>query len=243
MSRSRSRSRIRSIDMIAAGVHFVEGPASNWVVLTGDGSATLIDAGYPADIDLVEQSLHEVAGPVPLRAVAITHGHSDHIGGVNELVRRHPGAVVLAATAEIPNIRREVLEQVGLRDLVPHLWRPRVVSWAFRAVWAGGLADVGVHRVEAVPTDRSIDLSGHEVRAFAASGHTSGHTCFRLVGENVIVTGDALVTGHPTSPRRGPQPLPGLFHHDRAHAAEAFEWLSATDAVALLPGHGPVHRR
>jgi hypothetical protein len=53
-----------------------------------------------------------------------------------------------------------------------------------------------------------------------------------------VLTGDGLVTGHPTARRRGPQLLPAFFDHDRAATAAALAPLSGLDAELLLPGHG-----
>jgi glyoxylase-like metal-dependent hydrolase (beta-lactamase superfamily II) len=58
----------------------------------------------------------------------------------------------------------------------------------------------------------------------------------------VLISGDALVSGHPTARIRGPQLLPGMFHHERARALASLDVLEDLDADVLLPGHGPVHR-
>ena len=58
----------------------------------------------------------------------------------------------------------------------------------------------------------------------------------------MAVTGDTLVTAHPTSPVEGPQLLPAFFNHDQAGTAAALEPLGDLDAGLILPGHGPVHR-
>jgi glyoxylase-like metal-dependent hydrolase (beta-lactamase superfamily II) len=57
-----------------------------------------------------------------------------------------------------------------------------------------------------------------------------------------VLTGDALVTGHPTSARRGPQLLPAFFSHDTEQAVAALDDLARLDADVVLPGHGPAHR-
>ena len=58
----------------------------------------------------------------------------------------------------------------------------------------------------------------------------------------MVISGDALITGHLTSTVSGPQLLPQWFDHDRGMAAESLRIIGELDADILLPGHGPIHR-
>ena len=69
-------------------------------------------------------------------------------------------------------------------------------------------------------------------------GHTDGHSAFLVPGAGAVLTGDGLVTGHPTSRRTGPQLLPGFFSHDRTATVAALQPLAELDADLVLPGHG-----
>ena len=51
-----------SVQLVAPGIHFVETPLVNWTVLSGDGTLTLIDAGYPGDADRVARVLDGIGG-------------------------------------------------------------------------------------------------------------------------------------------------------------------------------------
>lgn len=73
-------------------------------------------------------------------------------------------------------------------------------------------------------------------------GHTLGHCAYHLPEAGVVVSGDALVSGHPTSRVRGPQLLPDMFHHERERSVASLAVFEDLDADVLLPGHGPVHR-
>ena len=57
-----------------------------------------------------------------------------------------------------------------------------------------------------------------------------------------MISGDALITGHLTSPVSGPQLLPRWFDHDRGTAVESLRIIRELDADILLPRHGPIHR-
>lgn len=232
---------LATVTEVSPGVQFVEGPASNWTILVGPDSASLIDAGYPGDLALVLQTLEHVAGARPLETIAITHGHSDHTGGVKGLLERWPSARVVAADDELPNIRREVVYQVGVPQILPHLWKPRFVAWVRHAIQAGGLADVAISHPDAWVSGEALTLSGHEVVPQLTPGHTPGHSAYLLPAANAVATGDALVTGHAVSRQHGPQPIHPMFDHDNDLALETFAAINGQwRGLSLLPGHGPV---
>jgi glyoxylase-like metal-dependent hydrolase (beta-lactamase superfamily II) len=62
------------------------------------------------------------------------------------------------------------------------------------------------------------------------------------VVDGVLVSGDALVTGHPLLTRDGPQLLPDLFNHDQDGCVRSLAALGLLDTEVLLPGHGEVWR-
>ena len=76
----------------------------------------------------------------------------------------------------------------------------------------------------------------------ATPGHTSGHTAYLVPGARVLLTGDALVTGHALSSTTGPQELMGFFHHDLDVMDASLDVIAEVDADAIIPGHGPVYR-
>jgi glyoxylase-like metal-dependent hydrolase (beta-lactamase superfamily II) len=76
--------------------------------------------------------------------------------------------------------------------------------------------------------------------AIPTPGHTGGHCSF--VVDGVLISGDALVTGHPVTPRKGPQLLHAVFNHDQANCVRSLAALGMLETDVLLPGHGPVWR-
>ncbi|MDA0564204.1 MBL fold metallo-hydrolase [Streptomonospora sp. S1-112] len=225
----------------AEGVHLVRGPAVNWTLIAEGGALTLVDGGYPAYADTVEESIRALGRrPGDVAGVLITHGHVDHIGSLARFAERH-GVPVFAGAAEVPHVRREFLQQATPGTVLRNAWRPRVPPWALHLVAAGALRDCRVAGVRPLPTEGPLDLPGRPVPV-PTPGHTTGHLCYHLPERGALVTGDALVTGHPLTGFTGPQILPSMFHHDRAAALAALEALATTTAEVLLPGHGPLWR-
>lgn len=226
---------------VADGTYLVHGSNTNWVILTDGDATTLIDTGYPGDRRRLLDSLAAVGGsPESVAAVLITHAHNDHLGSAEYLRAAH-GIPVHLHEAEVPHARREFLHQVTVGQVLRNGWRPGVLPWAVHAIRAGGTAHVPVTEPRAFPVTGPLDLPGRPVPVHTP-GHTRGHVVFHLPDAGVVISGDALVSGHPTSRIEGPQLLPDMFHHERARALASLDILEGLDADVLLPGHGPVHR-
>lgn len=237
---SRNWSPRENVTEAAEDVFFVEGPAVNWTILRRGRDFTLIDTGYPGNWPLLLSSLNFLGLDIENTAgVLLTHGHSDHIGNAARISAM--GIPVFASDAELPSIRRDVLEQVTVKDLGLRILRPRVGAWAVHAIRSGGLSEVAVPGVAAMTQDILDALPGSP-RIIATGGHTSGHASFLVPSAKAVVTGDALVTGHAVSPVLGPQLLPAVFHHRPSEIQAGVEVLRQLGAATILPGHGPLVR-
>lgn len=224
---------------VMSDVFLVEGIASNWTLLREGRDLTLVDAGYPKDVDGVVASVEQLGHRIEdIRGVLITHGHIDHVGAIPALQRLHP-LPTYAGERELPMLRGERHEQATTWDVVSRCWRPRVAKWAVTIARAGAPAEVRLPDAQPTLTDGALDLPGSPV-AVPCAGHTSGHTAYALPAAGIVVTGDALITGHPIVARSGPQLLPAFFSHDQDEANASLDALAAVDADTVLPGHGPV---
>ncbi|MFD7704674.1 MBL fold metallo-hydrolase [Streptomyces caelestis] len=227
---------------VTEGTWLVHGTNTNWVILAEGDAVTLIDTGYPGDREGLLASLAEVgSSPEAVTAVLITHAHSDHLGSAEYLSAAY-GTPVYTHEAEVPHARRDFLHQVTVGQVLRNGWRPGVLPWAAHALRSGGTADVAVTAPEAFPRSGPgpLDLPGRPVPVHTP-GHTAGHCAFHLPHTGVVVSGDALVSGHPTSRTRGPQMLTDMFHHERATALASLDVLAGLDGGLLLPGHGPLY--
>ena len=230
-----------SVTRVSEHTHLVQAGTVNWILLREGKDLTLVDGGYPAHGDAVEESIRGLGHrPEDVRAVLVTHAHVDHIGSLGRFVSRY-GAPVYMNAVEVTHARRELLQQATPKDVLSNVWRPRVLPWALHIVRSGALGDARLDTAAPFPNEGALDVPGRPVPV-ATPGHTSGHSGYHLPQEGALVSGDALVTAHPLSRVRGPQPLPSMFHHDRAGADAVLDALADLDAGTLLPGHGPVWR-
>ncbi|KOU69219.1 beta-lactamase [Streptomyces sp. MMG1533] len=229
------------VQQVADGTYLVHGSNTNWVILTEGDAVTLVDTGYPGDREQLLSSLAEVgSSPEAVTAVLITHAHNDHLGSA-EYLRAAYGMPVYLHEAEVPHARREFLHQVNVATVLKNGWRPGVLPWAVHAIRSGGTAHVPVASPQSFPAAGALDLPGRPVPVHTP-GHTDGHAAYHLPDRGVVISGDALVSGHPTSRIKGPQLLPDMFHHERARAVVSLDALEGLSGDLLLPGHGPVHR-
>lgn len=228
---------------ISAHVHAVITSHVNWGIYDGPDGLVLIDSGYYGQRPELEASLAELGRlPQDVDAILITHAHADHLGGA-AWMSAELGTPVYTGAAEVPHAHRDFLQQVAVSDLLRAAWRPGVLRWTASIFpLLGGDATRGVPAAAAVPLrDSTADLPGSP-RVRSVPGHTSGHTVYAFDDEGVLFSGDALVTGHATSRRSGPQLLPRMFNHDLAQATASLDLLRDEPAGIIVPGHGPLYQ-
>jgi glyoxylase-like metal-dependent hydrolase (beta-lactamase superfamily II) len=227
------------LEAITDSVHFAYTDLVNWTLVTDGDGVILIDTGFPGNRDDVVASLRELGfGVDDLRAILLTHAHIDRFGSAIWFAKTH-GTPVYCHAAEVGHSKREYLEQASPVDIAKHIWQPRYVTWSVAITRKGGLTHDGIPSTQALTEDVAAGLPGTPM-AIPTPGHTGGHCSF--VVDGVLVSGDALVTGHPLLSREGPQLLPGLFNHDQDGCVRSLAALGLLDTEVLLPGHGPVWR-
>jgi glyoxylase-like metal-dependent hydrolase (beta-lactamase superfamily II) len=226
---------------VADGVFLAAGTDVNWIILRDGTELTLIDSGWLGDIPAVEASIREIGSrPEDVRAILLTHAHIDHMGALNHFASRYATPVYMDRD-EVAHARREYLEQAGPLAVAKNVWRPGVLPWSVRVARVGALQKITAPQARPFPTSGPLDLPGRPA-PIATHGHTSGHSAYYLADAGAVVTGDGLVTGHPTSRIVGPQVLPPMFNHSAADALRALDPLEPLSGELILPGHGRVHR-
>lgn len=225
----------------APGVFFVQGPASNWIVVRDESGYMLIDSGYPSDRALVLESIrHLCLRPADARALLITHGHVDHTGSAAYFSSTF-GTPVLCAPEELAHVQGKEKHQVTFGQAIVRAWRPRVLRWMIHVIKAGSLTAKPATQAQAWSTEKLRGLPGHP-EAILIPGHTPGNVSILLPQAGAIAVGDSFVSGHPLSRKTGPQMLHRMYHTDPAAALAATHCLDGINAAVILPGHGPALR-
>lgn len=223
------------------GVFFVEGPASNWIVVRDGAGFIIIDSGYPADRPLVLASIRRLGlRPADANAMLITHGHVDHTGSAAYFSETY-GTPVLCAPEELAHVQGKEKHQVTFGQVLVRAWRPRVFRWMAHVIKAGALKAKPATDAEAWSAAALKKLPGRP-EAVPLPGHTPGSVAVLLPEAGAIAVGDSFASGHPLSRTEGPQMLHPMFHSDPAQALAATRALDGVDASVVLPGHGPALR-
>jgi glyoxylase-like metal-dependent hydrolase (beta-lactamase superfamily II) len=218
---------------IAPGIHRIgDRSIVNAYLLEDAGEVTVIDAGVPGyyrdippELALMGRTIDDV------RALVLTHGHTDHIGFAERL-RRHQRVPVSVHEADAALARGEVPNPA--KGFGPTRLGP-LVGFLWFSMLRGGLRTPKLQQVATFGDGATLEVPGSP-RAILTPGHTPGSAVLHVPSRNVVFVGDALATYAVTTGARGPQVAP--FTADAAQAVASLARLEAVSADLVLPGHG-----
>lgn len=195
-------------------------PVSVYLVREDDGF-TLVDTAIPG----VARSILGAAKDhgAPIRRIALTHAHSDHVGSLDALRAALPETEVVISARDARFLR-------GDKSLDPGEPQTKLKG--------------GFPRRMTTPTTELGDGDAvGSLRVVAAPGHTPGQVAFFDDRDGSLIVGDAFQTQGGIAVAgvvRPLFPIPGLLCWHLPTAVESAERLRALEPRRLAVGHGPM---
>jgi glyoxylase-like metal-dependent hydrolase (beta-lactamase superfamily II) len=186
------------------------------------GGLILIDTGVGGSTKAVRAAAERLGAPV--RTIALTHAHGDHIGSLDALHAALPGAEVVISTRDARLLQK---------DKTPDPGEPS------DARYRGSYPGAKTRPTRTVEAGERIG----PLEVLAAPGHTPGHVAFLDPRDGTLYCGDAFSTlgGVATTAKVNPRfPLPAWATWHRPTELEAARTLRALEPERLAPGHGKV---
>lgn len=196
----------------------------------------LIDAGMPKSADEIISVVEERYGSKSRpKAIILTHGHFDHVGGIIELIERWD-VPVYAHTLEIPFLSGK--QNYPEPDPTVNNGLVAKMSPIFpnEAINLGG-------NLKVLPSDGSVPFMA-SFRWIHTPGHSPGHISLFREKDKVLIAGDAFVTVKQESLYKvitqtkeisGP---PQYFTTDWLAARASIEKLAILKPSVAITGHG-----
>ena len=217
---------------IASGIRRIGQGMINSYLVEEAGAVTIIDAGVPGYYGDLPAELTAMGRSIgDIKALVLTHGHSDHIGFAERLrkernvpVSVHEADAALAR-GEVPNPAKG-FGPTRIRPLIEFLWL---------TMRKGGLRIPRLVEVSTFGDGATLDVPGAP-RVILVPGHTPGSAALHVVGRSALFVGDAIATYAVTTGVSGPQVAP--FTADRDQAVASLARLEGLEATHVLPGHG-----
>jgi len=163
------------------------------------------------------------AGGRPIKRIALTHAHGDHVGSLDDLAGKLPGVEVLISS-------RDARLLAGDKSLDPGEERGKL---------RGGYPGTRTKPTRTVEAGERIG----SLEVIASPGHTPGHVSFLDPRDRTLYAGDAYSTlgGVATTAKVNWRfPLPANSSWDFPTALESARALRALDPARLATGHGKV---
>jgi glyoxylase-like metal-dependent hydrolase (beta-lactamase superfamily II) len=208
-----------------------KGLVNSYLVQTG-GEVTIVDAGAPSYWGDLPRELAEMGRTLDdVRAVVLTHGHSDHIGFA-ERIRRERQTPILVHELDAALARGEVpnpANGTGPIKIAP------LMEFLIFSLTHGLLRVPRIREVATYGDGATLDVPGSP-RVFLVPGHTPGSAVLHFAGRDALFMGDAIATHSVTTGINLPRIAP--FSADPAEALASLARLEGLEARFVLPGHG-----
>ena len=179
--------------------------ANTYVLFDDKNNAVVIDPGkdYPGIVNYIKKN------NLNLKAILITHGHFDHIRGVNTLLNEF-----------------KVPVYIGFDD------EDKLMN-----VFTNGSAYFGDEviiniKANTVADNEILKLLNEDIKVITTPYHTSGSVCFYLKDSNLLFTGDFIIP-HSVGRSDLPSAKPKELGNSMAKV------LALPNETKIYGGHGP----
>ena len=193
----------------------------NAYLVREDDGLTVVDTMLPGSAKAIIGAAERAGAPI--RRIALTHAHGDHIGSLDALAEALPGVEVLISTRDARLLAKDMSLDPGEPD----------------DKLRGGYPGARTRPTRTVEPGERIG----SLEVIAAPGHTPGQVAFLDVRDNTLICGDAYSTlgGVYTTAKVNPRfPLPTLGTWHRPTALRTARSLRALEPSRLAVGHGRV---
>ena len=145
-----------------------------------------------------------------LKYILITHGHFDHVLGINKFHEMYPETQIIA-----PLLDKDLIEDIG----------------TFVDRFIGGMGQVDVPHVDNyVSENDEFTIGEHKIKIISTPGHTKGGVCYSV--DEKIFSGDTIFLGSV-----GRTDLPGgNFEQIRSSVKKVLKMFD--DETPIYCGHG-----
>lgn len=140
---------------------------NSYILNLGNQDAVIIDIGNGAEKVLQALEVYHLN----LKAILLTHGHYDHVAGV-EQVRQATGA------------------EVYIHEMDAHMLKSEKDNLAWQLTTEEYLP---VEKYHTLKDSDILEISGHKIEVMYTPGHTSGGVCYLI--EDMMFSGDTLFKG------------------------------------------------
>jgi glyoxylase-like metal-dependent hydrolase (beta-lactamase superfamily II) len=191
----------------------------NAYLVREDDGFTLVDTTIPKGADAIIAAATDAGARI--RRIALTHGHGDHVGSVDELKAK--------LGAEVPVLMPELDARIHAGE--------RVVDGKPKGSWPK-LSTVPDVRLQAGERIGSLEV-------VPSPGHTPGHVAFLDTRDRTLIAGDVFTTFGSVQVSNHFYwrfPLAAMATNDKADDLASARALRALDPTLLVVGHGSAVR-